>query len=330
MDLKNPGLVPDPRTELAKAKDYVHEEVSGAVPLFWNRGIEGAPIYSLRDQDGSSSCVAQAIAKALEVNTGVVQSAHPIYRRRGNFADEGMWLQNGGEIIKNVGTTTELLDPSQKLSEDKMNADVTVQTPLKGYTYVTVNVKNIDQIAEAIETRKQCIITFGGTFNEYAYSEKPVANLNDTNINCRHAICGVYYFTDTNGEKCILIDESWGPNNIRRRVLTESYLKARGTGAMYLIPPAAPQPPQKPHFNFTSTLKFGQTNYSIKVLQDTLKYEGLFPQNVTSTGYYGPITAKFVLMWQKIHNVALPHELDALQGKSFGPKSIKVANGMYN
>lgn len=331
-NITNPGLIPDPRAEELKNRDYQHAEVAPmAVALNWNRGIEGAPVYSIRDQDGSGSCVAQATAKALEISTGVIQSAHPIYRRRANFDGMGMWLQDAGNIVRSMtgGTTTELLDPSQQMNEQQMNRDITVATPLKGHTYAFPNIKIIDQIAQAIEVRKHSLITFYGTLQEYAYSEKPVVDPLATSMDCPHCICGVYYYTTPQNEKAILIDESWGPNQIRRRTLTESYLLARGTGAMYYIPPAAPVPPVKPHYIFTSDMKYGQESYAIKILQDILKYEGLFDLNVASSGKFFEVTRKGVLAYQKKYAVAPLPEIIKLNGMSAGPKTRKDLNMRY-
>jgi len=329
--LTPPGLVPDPRTEEAKAKDYQHSEVAMAVPLQWARDISQAPTYSLRDQNGSGSCVAQATAKALETLRSEIESAHPTYFRRVNFPTMGMYLQNAGEIIKKQGTTSEALDPSQRLTEDQMNQPVTVQTPINGFLYAFVPVRDIDEIAQAIEVRKHCLITIAGTLKEYAYSDKPVPDLTATTLDCLHCICGVYYFTDEKGEKCILIDESWGPNHIRRRILTESYLKARGTGAMYYITPTDPPIIPKPHYYFTVALEFGMYgSLGVKYLQDILKYEGLFPANVASTGNYLEVTRKAVLAFQRKHQVASEEELIIVNGKRIGPKTIKVLNSLYN
>ncbi len=330
MELTNPGLAEDVRSQIDKDKDYIHAEVAPqAILLKWNRGIEGAPIYSVRDQDGSGSCVSQAIAKALETITGVVQSAHPVYRRRANYPSLGMWLQDGGNIVRQLGTTSEVLDPSQRLNETQMNEDIFVETPLKEAIYITADFKDINAIATAIETQKHCVITFNGRMQEYAYTDKPT--IIPGNLDCAHAICGVYYFTDENGEKCILIDESWGPNNIRRRIITETYLKARGTGAMYFIPTPPLPGPQKPVYRFLAPLAYGDAgSLGVRMLQDVLKYEGLFPINVISSGYFGEITRKAVYNWQIKHNVAPMSELIALQGRRVGEKSLLVLNNLYN
>lgn len=321
------GVIPDPRSPLDKGKDYNQDEVvPTAIVLNWNRDRSGEPVYSVRDQDGSYSCVGQAIAKALEIVTGLVQSAHPIYRRRANYPDKGMWLQNAFEIVRKQGTTTEALDISQGIDETQMNRDITVATPVTLPLYVTIYPITIDAIATAIETQKQCPITIQSNYSEWDV-EKPV--LNGSPITFGHAITGVYYFTDENGKKCITVDESWGLTHIRRRVLTEDFLKSRITGAGYWVKPVAPTPFPKPHFRFSGTLTQGQANYSIRTLQDILNYEGITPIVNPAPGVYGPVTAKRVLAWQIKHNVSPVATLSSLGGKWFGPKSIAVANKIY-
>jgi hypothetical protein len=323
------GVLSDLRSPIDIEKDYLHEEVIPmAVPLNWNRDISGCPKYSVRDQDGSFSCVGQGLAKALETITGVVQSAHPIYRRRGNFPNRGMYLQNAFDIAKHLGTTTESADVSQKIDESQMNRDIIVETPLKQPAYIKIDPVDIDKIATAIETQKHCVLTIVSNYQEWNVV-KPVV-LNNSSVTFGHAICGIYYFTDENGVKCIVVDESWGENNIRQRILTEDYIRARATGAMYFIPAVEPQPLPKPKFTFSKPLLYGQSNFSIKVLQDILKYENLFPLNITSTGNYLQITAKSVLAWQRKHKVASESELTSLMGKRVGDKTIKALNLIYS
>ena len=322
------GVLPDPRSPMDVQKDYLHDElIPMAVVLNWNRDMSGAPKYSVRDQDSSSSCVGQGTAKALEIITGVVQSAHPQYRRRANYPYPGAYLQDAMDIIKNQGTTTEALDASQQMSETLMNRDVTVETPLTEPVYIRISPVSIDDIAMAIETQKHCVLTIVSSMPEWNVV-KPIVSVTAPTFG--HCICGIYYFTDEVENKCILVDESWGENQIRQRILTEDFIKARCTGAMYFVA-AQPLPvPVKPKFTFSRTLVYGNSNYSVRALQDILKYEGFFPLNVSSTGYYGIITAKGVLAWQLKHSVDTIANLNALQGRSFGPKSIKVANALYS
>jgi len=328
-EIINPGLAEDNRSQIDKEKDYIHEEIAPqAVPLKWNRDMSKAPIYSTRFQDGSGSCVGQAIAKALETVTGIVQSAHPVYRRRARYPLAGMYLQDGGDIVNHLGTTTEVLDPSQNMNEEQMNKDIFVETPLKKLLYISANFTDIDTIATAIEMNKHCVLTVKGNINqEYAPFEKPIVVPNST-VNFGHAVCGTYYFTDEKGEKCILIDESWG-DNFTRRILTESYIKARCTGALYFLP-LVPTPTPKPHFTFFTPMSYGQTSLSIKNLQDVLKFEGYFPTSVASSGNYLELTRKGVLQWQLEHAVAPLDELNALQGRRAGQKTITALNALYS
>lgn len=331
MPENNTGLVEDPRTPEEKERDYPHEEVAPqGIQLKWNRGLEDAPEYSIRNQGSSSSCVAQATAKALEVLRKEVISAHPIYARRANIPQLGMYLQNAGEIVRKLGTTTEALDPSQGLSEQDMNKPVTVPTPINDYLYVFPRYQDIDEIATAIETWRHCHITVGCNASEW--NEKPEYNGKEKNF--YHDVCATWYFTDSEGNKCLRIDESWG-NTTTHRVITETFLKLRGTGAMYHIPPVEKPAPEKPLHRFQVPLVYGDRNYSVKMLQDILKYEGCMDIKIVSNGVYGPATASGVDKYQRKYNIAPIEELDALAkqmggyGRRVGLKTIKDLNSKY-
>jgi hypothetical protein len=204
-----PGLLEDTRSVIDKEKDYQSDEVIPmAVALNWNRDRSQAPKYSIRNQNGSSSCVGQAGAKALEAITGTVASAHPQYRRRANFPGLGMYLQNMLDLVKRLGTTTEALDKSQNMTEAQMNADIYVQTPLTEPLYVCEGFRDIDIIAQAIEQYKHCILTFGTNYQEWAQETPQIVP--NSYVMFGHAVCATYYYTNERGQKCILIDESWG------------------------------------------------------------------------------------------------------------------------
>ena len=121
-----------------------------------------------------------------------------------------------------------------------------------------------------------------------------------------------------------------------QRAISEAFHGARNFHASHLMTfqfESGPQPaPVAPHYTFNKDLKFSVAFFSdvdVKALQNILKWEGLFPSNVDSTGYYGAVTAKSVLAWQKKHAVALTSELDALQGKVVGPKTRAKLNSIY-
>lgn len=50
-------------------------------------------------------------------------------------------------------------------------------------------------------------------------------------------------------------------------------------------------------------LREGDENQNVKALQDRLKLLGFFPKNVKSTGFFGPITKKAVMDFQKSRKI---------------------------
>lgn len=327
----NLGVAPDPRTKLEKAQDYQHEELASAAPVVWKEKPESEwAKYSLRDQDGSSSCVAQATTKAYEALKGTVASAHPIYRSRANFPSEGMYLQNVGDIWKKIGTTTEALDMSQKVGEAFMNLPVTVETPLKMPVYVMVDARDIEAIAQAIEQHKAVPMIFYGSLKEWTnvpvYKPTAPQNLN-------HCVCAVDYFL-YNGKKAILIDDSWGKatsiGNGGQRVITEDYLIARAKGAMYFI--ADVFPPEKPKYTFTKSLRYGMMrDADVRGLQSILAYEGLFPTDATyQTGNMLQMTCNALKKWQVSHGIFDFQNEPDVRKIIFGLKSMAEANRIYS
>ena len=330
MENINTGVIEDPRTPEEKAKDFQHSELAGAVKINW---VEKDPStwrkYSIRNQDGSLSCVAQACAKALETNTGEVESAHPIYRSRSNYPSGGMWLQDAGNIVVKIGTTSEQADPSQNMGENQINTDIKVPSTVRSKMYISVNIQNIDQLAEAVEIAKHCPIIINGYWQEW--TDVPTVMPGTEPFNFGHGICIVDY-TLWKGKKAVVIDDSWGKvttlGSGGQRVLTEDYLKARGTDAIYFIQIAPTD--QKPKHTFSKFLTYGMTNDpDVKALQQILAYEGLFPANL-DTGNYFNITASAVLKWQLKHNVASLAELNGLKGRRCGIKTIAMLNSLYN
>lgn len=327
--MSNTGLIEDPRTPDQKAKDYQHSELASGVVTRW---VEKDPSqwkkYSLRDQDGQYSCVANACAKAFEVDTGIVASSHNIYRSRFNYPNGGMWLANAGDICRKTGTTSEQADPSNGLNEAQINLPITKPSTVKSGIYVMITIfKDIESIAQSIEMAKSAPITVNGFVSEWG--DKPVFNGKTIGMDLQHAVDAVDYFL-YQGIKYILIDDSWGHattiGNGGQRLITAEYLQARCSAGMYLLNVSPTD--QKPHHTFSKYLTFGMVNDpDVKALQQILAYEGLFP--IAVTGNYGNITAGAVYKWQIKHNVASLIELNTLYGKRCGPKTIAKLNEIY-
>lgn len=297
-DEKFIGVIEDPRPAEVKARDYRHEELFDATPVTWvAKDPSTWKSYSVRDQDGSGSCVSQGSAKAIETKTGVVESAHPIYARRANAPSEGMYLADAGNILINLGTTTEALDPSQLMSEAQMDLPVTVETPLKISSYVFVPI-NADSIAQAFDTFGAMPITFNLSYTEW--TDVPTYNANSV-INGGHCVCIVDRFL-YNGQKAFLIEDSWGHatsiGNGGQRIITEAFLLARCTGVMYFIPNNF-VPNEKPTYHFIQHLTYSNVfNPDVVALQDCLKYLQFFPSGTPSTGLFLNITAQAVIKYQ--------------------------------
>lgn len=289
-EIYSDGLAKDPRTEEKKALDYQHSDLAGAVLVNWvEKPTTVWRNYFPREQDGSLSCVGQSCAKAFEILGSGAESAHPIYRNRANYPSGGMWLQDAGNICKNVGTTKETLDPSQKLGESQMNLPCDVVKTNKAHGYVFVNHKNIDSIAEAIELNKHCILIFHCNKKEWIDVPKYLGE----EINFGHCVCAVDYFL-YEGQKVLCIEDSTGHFNSfdkkGQRLIIEDFLKARCSGGMYLTPL-----PPIPIFVFTKTLKIGSIGNDVKMLQLKL--------NIGADGLFGKKTKAAVIKFQLSRNL---------------------------
>lgn len=324
------GYAPDPRTGMEKAQDYTDKELVFATPLVWVEKPQSKwKHYSIRNQDGSTSCGAQGSSKAYEAMTGVIPSAHPIYRRRSNYPALGMYQQDVGNIWKNLGSTTEELDQSQNVGDDVLDRLVTVETPLKIGGYITItNYTDIDTIAQAMQTNKQVSLLFSFAYSEW--TDVPVNNPKALH-NLGHYVCGVDFFL-YKGQKCILIDDSWGEFGqfAGQRIITEDFLKNRCFGAMYFLPLV--KPIAKPKYHFNKTLRFGMMrDLDVKCLQAILTYEGFFLADESfHTGNMLQMTCNALKKWQVAHNILDFQNEPDVRKVVFGPKSIALANVLYS
>lgn len=346
------GALIDTRTEAEKLKDYKIEEVVASIaPVDWKEKtvLRKFPIFN---QDGSGSCVAQTLAKLLGImywlKNGVYVhfSATHIYQRRANKPQGGMAGMNAFDIARE-GVTLEELVPSQNMSDAQMDSVVIEQykkdvgSVFKVPNAVTLPIKDIDTVASVIQqTGKGVMVWF--YFANDEWTAHPVVKYPNLDMYApttgRHSVSAVD-FCLKNGKKTLIIDDSWGSQYglAGQREIDEDWFKARNFFAAYPVnfvfedqTQPQPTPTPKPRYTFTKVLSFGQKNSDIAALQDILKYEGLFPTNSASTGYYGAITAKAVLAFQKKYAVADVAELDQLAGRRVGEKTIAKLNSLYS
>lgn len=344
-----PGVIDDYRTDEEKAKDYEFREiVASYAPVNWTeKSIDQWRKFPIKDQDGSSSCVAQTMSKILGIlstlsgDEYIDFSASYIYQRRKNKTwgtGLGMIGIDAFDIVRKDGDTLEELMPSQKIDEIEINKvpeserDGLVAEVYKLGNYVTYKPKlDFEAIASTIQqTGKPVMVWF--MFNYDEWTDIPTVKTDKPTIH--HSVTAVD-FTLYNGKKALIIEDSWGEDYGMngQRVITEDFFRKRNTFAAYPISFKTSDDKEKqPTLNhtFSETLHFGDTSADIAALQHALKYEGLFPQNVGSSGYYGNITAKAVLAFQKKYKVAGVVELDNLAGRVVGPKTIAKLNELFS
>ncbi len=342
------GVIPDPRSKVEKERDYKAEEIVRFVPFVWKEKPESEwHRYPIFHQDRSSSCLANTVAKVLgienylEENKFVHYSPRDIYTRRKNFPSKGMWFKDGFEIGYKFGASLEQLMPSMNKNENEMNKsddrksiDEQMALAGKGGNYLWIPI-NIDAIASIIEPLGKGV-GLGVRFGPKEWSRE-VPKILGTETPYHHAI------TATNailykGKKALVIEDSWDSETGKegRRIVTEDWFKARRiSAALYFTALKNTWRDSdikliKPKYNFKQDLIWGSRSLEVEKLQEILQYEELFPQNTITTGYYGNISAKSILEFQKKYKVASLEELEKLQGRRVGPKTRSKLNQLYS
>jgi hypothetical protein len=200
--------------------------------------------------------------------------------------------------------------------------------------FLTLPAKDIETVASVIQTTgKAVMVWFYWKADEWGNVPKIKYPDLDFQTADKHSVAATDFFLK-DGKKCLLIEDSWGGGYgySGRRIITEDFYKERNFFAAYPMNFRFDEWGEKPSHNFNSNLvlKFGMWNSpEIQTLQDILKYEGLFPGNIESTGNYGAITAKAVMAFQTKYNIAPVAEIEDLQGRVAGPKTIAKLNELY-
>jgi hypothetical protein len=345
------GALLDYRPESLKEKDYKFEElVASAAPVTWvEKKPENYRKFPIYNQNGSGSCVAQTAAKLLGIsyflkNKEYVHfSATDIYQQRVNKPNGGMGGADVFKIIGANGATLEELAPSQKMTDSQMDSIVIpeykreVGRVFKVSNYLTIPAGNLEQVASVIQqTGKGVMVWFYFVSKEWTATPTIIdpSLTSGSPRALRHSVTAVD-FTLIKGKKYLIIEDSWGPSHGigGQRLISEDFFNKRNFYAGYLMNfNFDSKPAQKPVARFRVPMEYSPTFKiveDVKKLQDILKYEGLFPQNVESTGYYGAVTAKSVLEFQLKYAVASETELKALGGKVCGGSTLDKLNKLY-
>lgn len=333
----------DPRKQDDRNKDYLFNEVVYApAPVIWEEKKEWRH-FSIFNQDGSGSCVAQTMAKLLGVMYFIENgyyvhfSATHIYQRRANKPEGGMSGVDAFEIARQ-GVTLEELVKSQNMNDQQMDGEKIAEYKnkvgeiFKIGGYVQVKIGDIETVASIIQqTGKAVMVWFYFNIDEW---KKGVPTINGTvdkngSATIRHSVTAVD-FTLYEGKKALVVEDSWGVDSgiNGQRIITEEFYNERNFFAGYAMNFDFDRitNTEKPSYNFLYDLQFGMTNNDIVKLQDILKYEGVFPVNIQSTGYFGAITKKAVQKLQDKYNIA--KETDPGYGR-VGPRTRNLLNFRY-
>lgn len=320
INIENLGVIPDPRSEEEKKKDYRAEEILSAfAPIEWKEKSEADwKKYPVFNQAQSSSCVLQAVAKALGIENYLEEkkfirlSARDGYTRRINYPQEGTYFIDGMNIGYKYGLTFEQLMPSQGLNESQMN-DFSDRTPIceitakiaKGGNHFSLP-SDIESIASIVEpTGKPVVLGVRFGPNEWFGRKVPII-IPGTNPIWGHGICttnAVLY----QGKKSLVIEDSayYDPTNEAIRVITEDWFKAgRIVWAGYYQFLKNDGLEVKPTYQFAKDLKYGMvSDPEVVKLQECLAYLKLFPSDQDFTGNFFGITLKGVMAFQLLHSI---------------------------
>lgn len=306
------GVIPEDPLVLSR-QPKLEEMVASVNPVVWTAlDISKIPNYKVRNQNGSSGCVAFTLSLMSSIlyfiRTGQWVDFSPawIYSKRANKPQPGMVSTNAFEIAQKGMLPDDFLPSDNKDEEylnnppnvfdwfNKMSEVFSLDTKL-----VILPVKDIETVASVIQTTgKPVMVWFQFGDGEWGAVPKIVNN----NPPYHHSVTtippskageqtiGIY-----EGEKAIVIQDSWGRDlgTINgKRIIKQSFFNKRNTFAAYPIRFKFDAVDSKPTYDGTTVS-----------LQNCLKYEKCFPVNIDSTGFFGNITIEAVKKFQSKYGI---------------------------
>jgi hypothetical protein len=333
------GVKLDTRPQAERAKDWQATEIASAaamIPVF-REVKEGKWLrYTVRNQNGSGTCVAQTLAKIFEVirklmkGDTIVFSATPFFQKRANKPQTGMHGADALNIAVKTGTCRESACPSQLMTDAQIDSAVLPANfeELNNEVDAVASLvlpNSFDYVAAAIEKWGAVMIHVNTDYNSWSRDFPKVGGKKGEVV---HSIAGVDAFT-FNGTQYILIEDSWGEFG---QYKGQRLLSREAFNDMVFFAGAVVtftfdiENDAKKFAAFNTIMEYGQRSNEIARLQDYLKTKGCFPSDQQSTGMYGNITALAVLSFQQKYNVASPIELAQVKGKRVGAKTLAAIN----
>lgn len=322
----------DLRTPAEKAKDFLQTEfVASAAPVEWKEKKEADwRSFPIQQQFFTSKCVAFTTAKLALINywlktkENLLFSPNTIYDYRSNKPSEGMVGDDAFSIWRDKGIGLEAVAPSNQTQEgDPFSISLFAKEVAKGFklgNWITIPEKDFDRVASTIQTTGKGIMGwFFFTSREWSPQfpiiKDSLSNPYVSNAN-RHSV-SVTDFGLIGGKQYLRIEDSAKFGNINVRYVSREFFQARNFLSKYPM-----------SFNYEEggtviepTLPKPRYDGSVVSLQNCLKFEGLFPTNVDSTGVFGPITTRAVKDFQKKWGIE--------QVGIVGPKTTKKLKELY-
>jgi len=283
------GLIDDRKVN----KDYSNLEVGkSSIPTYLTRAKakKVETLYVKRSQKQTSSCGGHAGELAVSIDNGGEFEPAFLYRLRRNFAGEGMYHYDIGDILNKTGICK---DKKITKTEKDYNqyfpsqTDYTNAKQVSGKSYIVMqdNKFDIDDIAYVLNDLKLPLILFVyWNGSEWSSSEpKADGNLEMTQAQYHHFVTALpnsaYIYR---GKKYFIIQDSspFGGKHIRH--ISVDWVNKRIYTGLYQFDLEY----QKDHIDkkvkFDRDLTLGDTGKDVKLLQETLKSLGYFPNNIRS------------------------------------------------
>lgn len=295
------GIAEDPRSDEDKALDYKSEDLAmGDIELDWSPlETKVYPEFPIQNQDGSSSCVAQAVSKILAMHE--VKEGRPykqlcpkfIYDQRENYPDGGMWLPNALAIACKYGACEESMLPCDMKGESFMNDKSLITADMinnainyKGLYYFEITQRTMDNIAKVIEQGYGVLAGF--RFDRDEWTDVPFVNPKSKK-ELGHGVALLRYGKHES-LKALGTDDSWGVKYGRggKRIITEDFLDNRCFYCGYIT--------SLPNFSFVNTIRKGAKGIDVRKLQEVLHKQGY---NIKIDGDFGNLTYLTVKRFQK-------------------------------
>jgi hypothetical protein len=302
--------------------------------------------FTVRNQASSGSCVDQTIAKMIEEwdyvhdKIWTVYSATPGYQKRSNRPQPGRIGTEAMDWAINNGAWYEADVPSQNMSDAQMDSayvDPDKKRKIRPNKKVLLPL-DFYKVAQQIKDQNCVMLWFKCGMSEWQ-RDIPEGDSNSEAV--RHSVCAVDCIS-YKGIEYIIIEDSWGkwlknsdvPLFDGQRAITKKFFDKHvyfaGAFTEFKYEDQENETQDIKH-EFKTILILGmKKDPEVKILQDVLKKEGLFPTSTPSTGNYLDLTRRAVLDFQVRYKVAPMAELKANNGKRVGDKTLAKLNELYN